>query len=410
MLNVLFVLLLFFLFFSYALVSLQLIFPIIAIGIVFVFLIKNFNKSIVISRENQIWLICVMINFVGLIRTPKINDAVVFAGFILVFVLLKISLSNSDNWKGIFIKYALFFSSIHVVSTLMQFFNPSVLDSVNKLILPSAAYNINRYQLSIGKYAGITGQVGANAFFITISLAVSFCFLVENKKKYLTGLMFILGLCALVLTTKRGLLLFNITTIVAVFLIVRYAKLKKNNRIALYLIITLMAGLLAIIGISLLGNLPLFNQMLADDNSASERLMIYRATFELIKSSPLIGNGLNSVENYIGIKAHNIYLQLWAELGIVGLIVYTSAMMVTLINSIKLYVSKRNQEHRNSQNTILMSIYIQIIFILYGLTGNVLYDYFIVGMYMVAISLSGLARVSLRKTRYSSVGHKIVSK
>lgn len=399
MIKLILILLLFFLFFSYALVSMQFLFPIIAAGVIIIFFIKRFNKSIQISGEDKIWLLCLIVNVIGLIRTPNIKEAIVFLGFILVFILLKISLSNLENWKVTFLSGVLTFSAIHVFSTILQYFNPEIVRRINQLILPSAAYNINRYQVSVGRYAGITGQVGANAFYITIFLAVIFCFLIEYRKKYVTGPLFIMGCVALILTTKRGLLLFNITAFIAILLIVKIGKMKNNNKVVVFLLTTLMIGLIAIIGVSLLGNAPMLNQLLVDDDITSGRMGIYSSTFQLVKSAPLIGRGLSSVEYQVGIKAHNIYLQLWAELGLLGLLIYSLAMIITLSNSIKLYIGVKNEQNLNCRYFILISIYIQIVFMLYGLTGNVLYDYFIVGIYMLSISLPGTIRYSLKKTR-----------
>lgn len=395
MINFLLFILVFFLFFSYALVSLQLIFAIIAVGVVVIFFIKKFDESISISLEDQIWLLCIVITVIGLIRTPSINESGVFLGFILVFVLLKIGLSNLEDWKEVFIKGSLFFSSIHVFSTLIQYFNPQIVKRVTGFILPDAAYNVNSYQLSVGKYAGITSQVGANAFFITIFLAIIFCYLVENKKKkFVAVILLIVGFIALLLTTKRGLLLFNITTLITIVLITKFRKFKKGNKIILFLLVMLIVGLLIVTGVSLISNSSLWSQLFIDDDITSGRMGIYSSTLELVKSAPLIGNGLSSVEYKIGIKTHNIYLQLWAELGLIGLVTYLLAMVVTLRNSIKLYFDITKEEYKKF---ILVSIYIQIIFLLYGLTGNVLYDYFILGIYMIAISLSGAARVSWKK-------------
>lgn len=395
MINILLLILMLFLFFSYALVSLQFLFPIIAMGVVVVFVFKKANKSINLSSEDILWFLCVGINIIGLIKAPNITEALLFTGFILVFSLLKIVLSNFENWGEFFLKGSLMFSSIHVFSTLMQYFNPEIVQRVNQMILPSGAYNVNTYQVVLGRYAGITGQVGANAFYITIFIAIMFCYLIENKKSYYVYLLVALGFIALVLTAKRGLLLFNIITVISVILVSKFSKFKRDNKAVLISLISLLILSLTIVGFLLISNNPMTSQLLVDDDFTSGRVGIYSLTFELVKLAPLIGNGLSSVEHKIGIKAHNIYLQLWAELGLLGLITYSLAMIVTLMKSIKLYNSMKTVESTGLDHLALFSIYIQIIFLLYGLTGNVLYDYFIVGTYMMVISLPRTVRLSL---------------
>jgi len=65
------------------------------------------------------------------------------------------------------------------------------------------------------------------------------------------------------------------------------------------------------------------------DNSFHYRLEIYDSMFKIIKDNFLFGTGLNTMQYYINeysqritakvYHGHNIFLNLWAELGIVGL-------------------------------------------------------------------------------------------
>ena len=76
------------------------------------------------------------------------------------------------------------------------------------------------------------------------------------------------------------------------------------------------------------------------DASTASRIPIYQATLRLIQASPVSGAGLGTaaVQRYINlhhlyrdiapfVHAHNIYLQVWAEMGILGIIGFTTSIL-----------------------------------------------------------------------------------
>ena len=221
-----------------------------------------------------------------------------------------------------------------------------------------------------------------------------------KKRRFLLVLIFMLGFIALLLTTKRGLLLFNSIAILYLFFLVNLGRSKKNKKAIVISLILLVTISVFSAAIYLISNPSIATKILVDDDITSGRIGIYLLVFELIKKAPFIGNGLSSVEEFVGIKAHNIYLQLWAELGIAGLFLYTTAMLFTLKKTIQTYSIVNYVKIEKLKILVLVSIYIQIVFILYGFTGNGLYDYFMIGTYMIAIALPGSANLILTKLRY----------
>lgn len=382
MINYLLAFVLFYLFFSYALTSIQILFAI-TLGIVFIiFILKYPRKIITIHIEDTIFILCTVVNMIGIVKTTNIVDSIIFTAIILCLTLLRFALSNLTSWKKLFIRYSFIFSLIHVIATIIQLLIPSIIMKFNTYILAAQSYRVNYSQLIRGKYAGITGQVGTNAFFITIFIAIIFCWCIEVKekrKKYIGIGLFFIGVIAILLTGKRGLLLFNISTIVLILII----KSIKNKKHVLNVFLLIVVGsVISVGGIYVIQNISTISKYIVDQDVTSGRIDIYASVFEMIKNSPYIGNGLYSVESIVGIKAHNIYLQLWAELGIIGLVIYCYTIAITLYNSIKIYIN-----YTEKRFYTLLSIYIQLIFISYGLSGNPLYDYFILGIYIIATAL-----------------------
>lgn len=91
--------------------------------------------------------------------------------------------------------------------------------------------------------------------------------------------------------------------------------------------------------------LSIFN---TKDTSSASRIPLFQATYELIKDNPVTGIGLgndtlkeavydgNYYSNQMNfIHAHNIYLQIWAETGIFGLLSFLGSMFSALGRGVK---------------------------------------------------------------------------
>ena len=66
--------------------------------------------------------------------------------------------------------------------------------------------------------------------------------------------------------------------------------------------------------------------------SISQRLIYWQDTWGVIKSSPLVGIGIGNLNIKLSQYAHNSYLQLWAETGILGLVSF-GWLLITIFKS-----------------------------------------------------------------------------
>ena len=88
------------------------------------------------------------------------------------------------------------------------------------------------------------------------------------------------------------------------------------------------------------------------------------------------GKGVSAARN-TGLShstAHNVYIQVLCEMGIIGFVLYTGAIILLLKYTIKAlkYFSK-TQEYQYKYAAML-SFCFQIFYLLYSLSGNCLYD------------------------------------
>ena len=119
--------------------------------------------------------------------------------------------------------------------------------------------------------------------------------------------------------------------------------------------------LMAVAGVACIPLLPdtILTRILSitnlSDTSTSSRIPLYRAALATIKSAPLTGAGLGTaaVQQYIKVRnlyhgrapyvhAHNIYLEIWVETGILGVIGFVGSMLWNIKNMAR---TVRRSEH-----------------------------------------------------------------
>ena len=146
-----------------------------------------------------------------------------------------------------------------------------------------------------------------------------------------------LAAIALLLTQSRGGLL----AFVAILLV--YAYLSANDRkarvrrVAVVLIVCLFAAAVAGFFFQRLGEI--------DDFTAVSRLAIWGGAFTVFAQSPLFGTGFGNLRGLMGSilnlpdgwtgDAHNLYLELLAETGLVGFMVFAVLIVLALRTALK---------------------------------------------------------------------------
>lgn len=126
------------------------------------------------------------------------------------------------------------------------------------------------------------------------------------------------------------------------------------------------------------------------------RTKMWKIALDNFKMSPLVGIGWGHFIkiNIHAWNAHNIYLQLLCETGIIGFSVYVFFFGYFLFSTmIKLIRCRQSLEDRCSiSNNLMISLGIQVFFLLYGFTGNPLYDKEMYGPYLLACAISAYYR------------------
>lgn len=231
----------------------------------------------------------------------------------------------------------------------------------------------------------------------------------------------IMGAAALVLTGKRGTTLWCILAVAVVIFIQSDRQFTAAWKIA-----SLSAVILVILFL-LSENVPQIEYMLnrfadmGSDRSSMERIAMWGLALRSFAKSPVFGIGFQNfrglystsqahlfataidIQSYQRLDAHNVYLQVLCETGIIGLLLYSAALALLLICTLRLvkYYSKREPYLKFG---ILFSLCIQVFYLLYSLSGNCLYD---LTFYFYAFALTVTASLHAQKIKENKYARKL---
>lgn len=154
----------------------------------------------------------------------------------------------------------------------------------------------------------------------------------------------------------------------------------KVNRLIKLLGIVLVAAILFVIMVNQIPALSnTFNRFSETADSGDflmSRGLFYAEAISQFKSHLLLGCGWKQMVNLLAHDVHNIYIQLLAETGLVGFSFYIILFVSGLLMAVRLVkmAASSTSESIVDKELIYFAAYYMFFFILYGFTGNPLYD------------------------------------
>jgi putative inorganic carbon (HCO3(-)) transporter len=186
-----------------------------------------------------------------------------------------------------------------------------------------------------------------------LNLVVPFCLVFaiggsDHVFRALSRWCLVLAGIALLLTQSRGgLLAFVAILLMHVYFSARDRK-TRVQRVALVLLICLLAAAVAGLFFQRLGEV--------DDFTAVSRLAIWGGAFTVFAQSPLLGTGFGNLRSLMGGllnlpdgwtgDAHNLYLELFAETGLTGFLVFGSLIVLALRTALRQFRKTQNDFSR----------------------------------------------------------------
>jgi len=299
--------------------------------------------------------------FISKTKTVSFQEFIIFLSYILIFFLITNNLDNKANFNS-FIHLFFIISLVVSIYTLMQY------------------YGIDPYLSDLHSLTSTIGQKNwiSNYLAMIFPGAFSYFLLEQSQKRILYFLLLSILYTTLMICQSRGIWIsIGLTLIFAIYIIIKfklYEIFHKNKKWLTLLLITLL-----LITIIYSTDNPLNKSAITvpqramttfdeQDPSINTRFLIWKTTLEMIKERPILGSGIGTFKmNYLVYQAeflknnpyyiqysgkardaHNEYLQMWAELGIIGLGIFIGIILM-FYSSIINYLKKVNKDNEKDK-------------------------------------------------------------
>ena len=290
----------------------------------------------------------------------SLREYVIFSSYFLIYFIIINNIKNQEEFDT-FIR--LFFIASFLVSLYTLFHY----------------YGLIPYLKEFGPVISTIGQKNATSTYLALIFPLLFSyFLLEKNKNTKIFYYIILSIvyATLMICQSRGIWIsIGLTLIIGIFFIFKFKLFeifKKNLKL-----LTSLCFIFLIITIIYSTDNPLNRSAITvperaistldeKDPSINTRFLMWNTTLNMIKDKPIFGSGIGTFKiNYLDYQAeflnknpgyikywtharepHNEYLQIWAELGIIGLGIFLSVLFVfynLAINYLKKRYSIKNK-------------------------------------------------------------------
>ena len=348
------------------------------------------KKKIYITKNDIFFLILPIIFLLASFYSPYFGSPLKFSFTFLLMTLILIILSKecTNNIDYNFIFYIiLLFSGVHVFATIFYQLFPSMWQNILPYFLKGSDLRQNIITFNYNHInCGLSPVQSANAMYITAFITCCFSGALKYGKKYY--LLLILGGIALMLSGKRGILLAVIFAFIIYYLFFKYKSTGKISYTFIKLIFLIF--IVGLIGYFVAKNFfPDAFRIIARFTNQKDITTGRGEYYKILLNSYLngnfiFGNGLFfsryklfSVYGEAN-DAHNIYIQLLVETGIFGLF----GFLCIVFNIIKKLI--KEIDYKNI--ITMMSFFYTIVFLIYGMSGNDLFDLSILPFWYFLIS------------------------
>lgn len=349
--------------------------------IVFISLLKSNslgNIKSIFYRNSHIFSLGIFIFFAGIsifIAINKIESIVALSSFITLFTSFILIIILSQNEKINFLKLFIFFSVIGIILETVR---------TNFAIYDNVINNGNFLMRSL-EYRGFTGNPNISSFSIVIKLPVVIFLIYSIKdifKKFLLHAIIISSILSVLLLFSRAAII-AVGLIYLSLLIYTILNRTKTNLINFFSIF--IAAYISFLTYDL-ANDKNTNDILAErfstvttdtkdssdaDKSVNERMTFYKIAIEDVRNNPILGIGIgnwkiNSIQRAnkflkgyrIPYRVHNDFLELTAEVGIIGGIGFIYFIFYPFLFS---FNKLRNRKSFSSYHLIFLIVGVYIV-------------------------------------------------
>lgn len=264
-------------------------------------------------------------------------------------------------------------------------------------------------------YSGLAKERAEAAFIMNVGIAICFSkYFSGIKMKKLDYAELFLFLAALIFTNKRTLFIIPIIAF-AIMMLLGNVK-SKVVKFILIVVIAVISFMVMSEFIPQIDNI--YKRLFLSDSSdvLNGRGTLWKYSEDMFVRKPLFGYGFGAFNFYAykhgllinGEKwmyyGHNCYFELPAELGIFGTLIFAVAFLIPFAYTFCLI--RKKSEYKNCNRLIMFSLYLQIMFLIYCFSGNVLYYPQQIMMWFFAIAITAFVKnktgIKLYTNKHSS--------
>ena len=323
----------------------------------------------------------------------EFEDGISYIAIVFFYIVAK----SNNKWHKFIVPIMGIWIAIHTIITIMEYAIPGFYMEVIYPMMPDYSHLHLRSVFNLGYMPGLAVHYSTNGMYLGVSLIVMACLFIFARKKILPIIATVIVAIALFLTSKRALIVFPLIGILATYYMYNSNKpLSRIGKTLIVLICAIIGFTIASIFIPSISNfIYRFIETSADGDVTLGRFEQALLAIQQFSKNIFFGNGWDSFKYFhrsqfgVLVNVHNIYLQLLCENGIIGSIPFFAFFSLSLYRFIRFFLFLRKRQtdlYPEAEFYLGYSIAMQIFFLLYGLTGNPLYDQQVFYPYIISIT------------------------
>ena len=313
-----------------------------------------------------------------------VANLTLFVVYTLLFLCMYAA-TGERSWVTSCLRVLVAFAAFHAFCTIVFWLVPALYSPV-KSVFFSNSYMARDYR------SGFTAHYSTNSIYLSLGLVCWACGLAGGREKIRVKdlMLSLMLLLALFLTTKRGPLVASVTAIVISYLFVNRKKFTGTmlKAFAVAAIAVIAVGVLATFVPAVQATLERFIE-LSDDETGNGRSYLYDCAWGMFYTKPLLGCGWGTYSKYVAttslgamysnlgftsMSAHNVYLQLLSETGVIGLAAFVFPAFLSFFAAMHQSESHLEEGLYGDSFCLWACLGVQIFFLIYCFSGNPLYD------------------------------------
>lgn len=343
----------------------------------------------------------------------KFEDGLSFIAITLFFVFVR----TYNSWHKFVIPVMAFWVAVHTIVTLMEYAIPGFYMEKVFPLMPDYAEMHLRSVFKLGYMPGLAVHYSTNGMYLGIGLIVAgiaLLFSSHKKRKKINILYVIIVAIALLLTGKRASIIFSTVSLVMVYYI--YNSNKPLNRFGKLFLLAIVVMIAFYIGSVFIPSLSNFIDRFIETSEAGDvslgRIKQSAIALNIFFKNWILGGGWDSFKYLykaqfgILLNVHNIYIQLLCENGVLGAMPFFAFFIVAMYRAIKSLIYLRKHQtgkYPTAEMYLGFSIAMQSFFLLYGITGNPLYDQQVFYPYIVTVAAGEFYEGYVAKNKNNSL-------